>query len=104
MTIIETVVSKLDIGRYLSAICTADDEVRGKPDPAVYLTAARRLGIEPTDCIAFEDSPRGVESALAAGMLVVAIPAAHHAHLPIFERAHLKLRSLEEFKLEMVES
>jgi sugar-phosphatase len=101
-SIITAVIRKLRIEPYLSATCSADDEVRGKPDPAVYLTAARQLDVEPARCVAFEDSPRGVTSALAAGMLVIAIPAAHHFDLPVFDRAHLKLRSLEEFSLEMV--
>ncbi len=101
-SIIETVVRKLGIGRYLSAVCSADDEIRGKPDPAVYLTAARRLGVRPGDCVAFEDSMRGFESALAAGMTVIAVPAAHHANLPVFDRAYLKLGSLEEFNLRML--
>lgn len=102
-SIIRIVVQKIGIERYLSAICSADQEVRGKPDPAVYLTAARRLGVPPADCVAFEDSPRGVASALEAGMLVIAIPAAGHADLGIFDRAHLKLRSFEEFHLQMIE-
>jgi sugar-phosphatase len=104
VSIIEAVVSKLGLEPYLSAACSADDEVSGKPDPAVYLTAARRLGVEPAACIAFEDSPRGLQSALAAGMRVIAIPAAQQFDQPVFDRAHLKLASLEEFTLEMVES
>ncbi len=103
MSVIEAVVRKLHIEPYLSAVCSADDEVQGKPDPAVYLTAARHLGVAPSDCVAFEDSLRGLESALGAGMFVVAIPAPHHFDLPGFDRAHLKLRSLHEFNLNLIE-
>lgn len=45
-----------------------------KPAPDPYLEAARRLGQNPTDCIAFEDSETGVRAALAAGMTVVQVP------------------------------
>ncbi len=55
-------------------LCTAVDEPRGKPDPAVYLTAARRLGVAPKMCLVFEDSPAGVLAGVRAGMRVVAVP------------------------------
>lgn len=53
---------------------------RGKPAPDVYLTVARRLGVDPTRCAAIEDSSNGVRSAAAAGMRVVAVP---HADYPL---------------------
>jgi HAD superfamily hydrolase (TIGR01509 family) len=46
----------------------------GKPAPDVYLEAARRLGVDPAACLAFEDSDPGVAAALAAGMTVVQVP------------------------------
>lgn len=102
-SIIRSVIRKIGVEPYLTAVCSADDELRGKPDPAVYLTAARRLDARPADCIAFEDSPRGLLAALAAGMFVVAIPASQHARLPVFDRAHLKLGSLEDFSLGLLD-
>ena len=75
--LIETVVSKLEVRNYFGVMCSAVDELRGKPDPAVYLTAAEKLGVTPGDCIAFEDSVSGVRSAKSAGMTVVAIPASN---------------------------
>jgi beta-phosphoglucomutase family hydrolase len=50
----------------------ADDIEKGKPDPEVFLTAANRLGVSPTNCIVFEDAPLGIEAARRAGMRVVA--------------------------------
>ncbi|MFZ5927497.1 MAG: HAD family hydrolase [Acidobacteriota bacterium] len=46
---------------------------RPKPDPEVYLTAAQRLGVEPRNCVIFEDSPGGLQAARAAGGRVVAV-------------------------------
>lgn len=51
-----------------------DEVVRSKPDPGVFLLAAQRLGIEPRDCLVFEDSAHGVTAAHAAGMQVVMVP------------------------------
>ena len=50
---------------------------RGKPAPDVYLEAARRLVVEPTRCVAVEDSHNGIRSAQAAGMRVFAVPNPH---------------------------
>jgi HAD superfamily hydrolase (TIGR01509 family) len=64
-------------------VTVAGDEVAlGKPAPDLFLAAAERLGVAPEDCVAVEDSPPGVESALAAGLTVVAVArAAEHRAL-----------------------
>lgn len=54
-------------------VVTSDDVVRHKPEPDVYLEAARRLGVAPADCLAFEDGLQGVRSAIAAGAKVVQV-------------------------------
>lgn len=51
----------------------------GKPHPEIYLTAAQRLGVDPTQCVAFEDAWAGIQSAKAAGMKVVALTTTHPA-------------------------
>jgi HAD superfamily hydrolase (TIGR01509 family) len=71
--LIEAVIRRLDMAHLVDAVCTADDEKLGKPDPAVYMSAARLLGAKPGECIAVEDSPAGVRSAKAAGMVCIAV-------------------------------
>lgn len=51
-----------------------EDVTDPKPNPQPYLMAAGRLGVDPTDCVAVEDSPSGVTSAMAAGMKTVVVP------------------------------
>ena len=58
-----------------------DDVEHGKPHPEPYLLAAERLGVDITKCIAIEDSPTGVASALSAGATVLAVP--HHVDVPM---------------------
>jgi beta-phosphoglucomutase-like phosphatase (HAD superfamily) len=53
---------------------SSDEVAAGKPAPDVYLEAARRLGVEPTDAVAIEDSSNGIRAAHAAGLAVVAVP------------------------------
>lgn len=55
------------------AILTSEDFVRSKPDPDCYLEAARRFGVDPQQCVVFEDSFNGLKSGRAAGMFVVGL-------------------------------
>ena len=50
------------------------DYENGKPSPDPFLTAARRLGVAPHDCLALEDSHNGVRAAAAAGMMTIMVP------------------------------
>lgn len=74
---IDFVLNNLDIRHYFSAIVSADDVVRSKPHPQTFLDAAAKLGVAPADCIVFEDAPKGVETALNAGMQAVVITSTH---------------------------
>lgn len=72
------VLDSLPAGTF-GTVVTGDAVVHGKPHPEPYLTATARLGVDPTVCVALEDSPPGVASAEAAGCRVLAVP----LHLPI---------------------
>lgn len=59
---------------FFAASAFAEDISRGKPDPEVFLLAAARLGIDPSECLVLEDSTMGIEAAANAGMRVICIP------------------------------
>jgi beta-phosphoglucomutase-like phosphatase (HAD superfamily) len=60
--------------------CVGGDEgLPGKPEPAIFLEVARRLRVDPADCLVFEDSPAGIEAAARAGMRAVALLTSHSA-------------------------
>jgi beta-phosphoglucomutase len=65
--------SLLNLARYFRVVVTADDVIRGKPDPAVFLKAAKGLRLDPAELIAFEDADSGVKAARAAGISCVGI-------------------------------
>ena len=102
LELIDLVVRTLGLDGCFSVLCSAEDEERGKPDPAVYFTTARRLGVPPSGCVAVEDSVRGVQAAVAAGMRVVAVPPPDHFDDPGLDVANLKLCSLEGFSVELL--
>lgn len=62
------------------AVCSSSEVARNKPAPDVYLLAAKRLGLAPEHCLAVEDTPTGLQSAVAAGMRCIVIPSAPAAH------------------------
>jgi len=72
--IIDTVLDVAGLAGCFKATVSSEEVAHGKPAPDVYLEAARRLGVEPTQCAAIEDSHGGIRSAKAAGMRVIAIP------------------------------
>ena len=57
-----------------TVVVTGDEVDHGKPHPEPYLAACRLLGVQPAQCVALEDSPTGVRSAVDAGVPTVAIP------------------------------
>lgn len=59
---------------YFTALIGDQQTTHPKPNPEPYLLGAKKLGVDPTQCVAVEDSPSGVQSALAAGMKVIVVP------------------------------
>ena len=72
--VIDAVLAASGLSEIFGATVSGEEVARGKPAPDIYLEAARRLGVDPRQCAAVEDSTNGLRSAAAAGMLVVALP------------------------------
>lgn len=68
--------TRLGVLDHFTTVITGDDEPRHKPAPDLYLRALAETGLAADEAVAFEDSPSGVRAALAAGLRVVAVPAA----------------------------
>lgn len=99
---IAAAITATGLGRYFRALVSSlDPEVpRSKPHPDVFLTAARRLGVEPGRCLVVEDAEWGVRAAKAAGMRVVAIPNAWTRSHDLTE-ADWILTSLHELQFDL---
>lgn len=70
----ERYLGKIGAGELFDAVICGDMVSSGKPDPEIYLTAAKALGLAPQECAAFEDSPNGIRAAHAAGCEAIMIP------------------------------
>jgi len=77
---IDYILDGLKLRSYFSTIVSANDVVISKPDPETFLKCADGLQMSYENCIVFEDSPKGVESALRAGMKAVVIKTYHEIH------------------------
>jgi HAD superfamily hydrolase (TIGR01509 family) len=90
--------NRFGIGGRFDAIICREDVKRTKPDPDLYLTALQRLGVQPAEAIAFEDSSNGIDAAKAAGLFCVVVPNLLTVDLDLTE-ADLRLLTLEAMPL-----
>ncbi len=74
---IDFVLDNLNIRHFFKAVVSADDVAISKPDPETFIKCAELLGVDPQECIVFEDAPKGVEAAQNAGMKVVVLTTMH---------------------------
>jgi sugar-phosphatase len=95
MRLIEAVVDKLDIRKYFQLLWSAEYEPYGKPHPGIFITAAQKLGIEPSKCLVLEDSVNGLIAAKAARMMCIAVPEHVSFNDKRFAIADIKISSVE---------
>lgn len=87
---IEAVLAGTGLDALLTTVVSAEEVAHGKPEPDVFLEAARRLGVAPETCVVLEDAAPGAEAARRAGMRCIAIPyVAETAGDPAFAAAGL---------------
>ena len=102
--LIDLALELLGVEHLFAATVSSEEVASGKPAPDVYLEVARRLGVDPTEAAAVEDSNNGILAAKAAGMRVVALPNRHFPPGPAaLEQADAVLDSLGELTPERVE-
>ncbi len=88
----QTILSILGIQHEFEAVVDGNMILHSKPDPEIFLLAAKKLGLNPADCIVFEDAEAGVEAALAAGMKCVGVGSPAQ-----LKKANLVVKSIEDF-------
>jgi beta-phosphoglucomutase len=96
---VEAILEALAAAGSFQGIVSAEDVSRGKPDPEVYLTAARRLGVSPGRCIVVEDAVAGIEGARRAGMRSIGV-GPNCQHLP----ADVAVSSLDHLEADTFET
>ncbi|WP_199620384.1 HAD family hydrolase [Paenibacillus alkalitolerans] len=96
---VESFLTSHGLMHYFETLCTKDDVAQVKPDPELYTLSVRRLGIEPHEAVAFEDSANGAKAAVAAGLRCVIVPNPVTEALH-FEKYDMRIGSMKELSLE----
>lgn len=96
---IDAVFATTDIERFFAAVMSSEDVKQGKPAPDVFLAAAKKVGVEPANCIVIEDAPAGIAAGRRAGMRTIGVLTTHDA-LP----GDYVVRSLTELSLDFFTS
>jgi beta-phosphoglucomutase family hydrolase len=97
---IHTSLKVFGLENWFAAIITAEDVSHGKPDPEVFLTAAKRIEIDPSHCVVFEDAFVGIEAAHRGGMKVVAVATTNR--IETLKTADLAVHRLDELSVDQV--
>ncbi len=97
---LELIAGQLDLFPYFGSVFASEHVTKHKPDPEVYLSSAKRLQVDPANCLVFEDSFSGVTAGLNAGMKVVAVLSSHSKEeLP---ESHFYIKDYNEISSEIV--
>lgn len=96
MKIVDAVMTKLNVTDYFEVIHSAEHEKYGKPHPAVYLTCAEKLNVNPNKCVVIEDSFNGLLAAKAASMATIVVPDKSNTPHPHLIIADCVAESLDE--------
>lgn len=102
--VVAAALAKLGIEQQVTVWQSAEWEPLGKPHPGAYLSTAAKLGVDPTGCLALEDSFNGAIAAKAARMRVVAVPEPSAAGSPRWGFCDAVLASLTDFDEELLAS
>ena len=89
--------SQVGVLDFFSHITSGQEVTHGKPNPDIYLLAVEKLGLNVSECIAFEDSETGARAAIAAGLRVVVVPDLQQPSEFVRENCHQVVGSLQEW-------
>ncbi|MFM7661454.1 MAG: beta-phosphoglucomutase [Bacteroidota bacterium] len=89
------ILTKLDIDRYFNVIVDGSDVSHPKPHPEVFIKGAELMGVDPAECIVFEDAQSGIQAAKAGGFLAIGV-----GNPALIDQATYYLTTLNEFILE----
>jgi HAD superfamily hydrolase (TIGR01509 family) len=101
LRVINFVLDMFSLHEYFPTVVSGECTDNGKPHPAIYLHTADRLEVEPSECVAIEDSINGLRSAKAAGMYCIAVPDKRLSQVE-FQNADLIVPNLSRISPELI--
>jgi len=98
---VNRIVEEFNLGKYLHFLISGEEVSKGKPDPEIFLIAAKKMGVHPSQCLVIEDATHGVRAAKAAGMKCIGFQNPNSGNQDLSE-AHLVVDSLKYITLQAV--
>jgi len=99
MPVIKVILDAFKLEKYFDEIHSGEEVTHNKPSPEIYLETAKKLGVDPIECVVIEDSDKGVQAGIAAGMKVIAFPNEFTKDMDL-SQAILRVNSLSEINME----
>jgi len=103
LRVINLVLNRFSLNQFFSVVVSGESVEFGKPHPDIYLYTAKKLGVEPEECVVIEDSINGVKSAKSAGMLCIAIPD-KRLNQKEFQLADLVIDRLDKISVQLIKN
>ncbi|MCH8014174.1 MAG: HAD family phosphatase, partial [Candidatus Dadabacteria bacterium] len=103
LRVINFVLDMFSLQEYFPVVVSGECTENGKPHPDIYLHTAKRLEVEPSECVAIEDSINGVKSAKAAGMYCIAVPDKRLSQME-FQNADIIVPNLNRINSDLINS
>lgn len=100
--LVNAIVNKFDLGKYMTFIISGEEVNNGKPNPEIFLTAAKKMNINPDECLVIEDAANGVKAAKAARMKCIGLKNSNSGNQDLSE-ADLVIENFRELNLEIIE-
>lgn len=99
--IVDAVVNKFQLSKYMKFVISGEEVKKGKPDPEIFLAAAKKMNLNPNDCIVIEDATNGVKAAKAAGMKCIGLKNIDSGNQDLSE-ADLIIKNFNELNLNII--
>jgi HAD superfamily hydrolase (TIGR01509 family) len=99
---LEEILNRFELLPRFHVTLAAEDVTHGKPHPEIYLTAARRLGVEPQEMLVLEDSHAGTTAAVSASAFVISVPNDHTRHLDFSHATYVATRLDDPYVLQLL--
>lgn len=100
---VDEVIERFGLGKYLNFAISGEDVVNSKPHPEIFLKAAKRMKVNPSDCLVIEDAKNGVEAAKSAGMKCIGFNNPNSGNQDL-SQADLIIDSYEDINLDTIKS
>jgi HAD superfamily hydrolase (TIGR01509 family) len=99
---LEEILNRFDLLPRFHLTLAAEDVTHGKPHPEIYLKAASRLGVEPSEMLVLEDSHAGTSAGVSANAVVVSVPNDHSRHQDFSHAAYVASRLDDPYVLQLL--